>query len=81
MSLACTEMGLTPAEAITASTINPAHALRIADRVGSLEAGKEADLTLFNAGDYREIPYHFGMNLLAMSMKRGDVVYPRVESP
>lgn len=81
LSIACSEMGLTPAEAITASTINAAYAIGLADRVGSLEAGKDADLIMLNAADYREIPYHFGMNLLAMSMKRGDVIYPRLEQP
>jgi imidazolonepropionase len=62
MSLACTHMNMSPAEAITASTINGAYALRIADRKGSIEAGKDADISLFNVRDYREIPYWFGMN-------------------
>jgi len=80
LSIACAEMGFTPAEAVTASTINSAFSLGISDRVGSLEVGKDADLVLFNASDYREIPYRFGMNLVAMSMKCGEVIYPRVES-
>ena len=62
MSLACTQMKMSPAEAITAATINGAWALRLADRKGSIEAGKDADLAIFEANDYREIPYWFGAN-------------------
>jgi imidazolonepropionase len=75
ISLACGRMGLTPAEAITAATINGAHAIRCAGQVGSLEPGKYADAVLLNAGDYREIPYHFGVNLVHMTIKRGTVIY------
>ena len=57
LSLACTQMKMTPAEAIAAATINGAHALRLADRKGSLEAGKDADLSIFDVADYREIAY------------------------
>ncbi len=78
LSLACNYMRMSPAEAITAATINAAHALRCGDRLGSLEYGKQADLIMLNVSDYRQIPYHFGMNLVAMVMKRGDVVYPRM---
>ena len=79
LALACSQMHMTPAEAISASTINGAHALGCADRVGSIEAGKNADLILLDATDYREIPYHFGMNLVTMTMKRGVVLYQRGE--
>jgi imidazolonepropionase len=75
LSLACTQMRMLPAEAIAAATINGAHALRCASRTGSLEAGKQADLILMDVSDYREIPYHFGMNLVSMTMKKGSVVY------
>ena len=75
LALACAGMRMTPAEAITAATINGAHAAGLAGKVGSLEPGKQADVLIFHAGDYREIPYHFGVNLLAMTMKRGEVVY------
>ncbi len=81
ISLACNQMRMTPAEAVTAATINAAHATSAGDRTGSLEYGKDADLIMLNVSDYREIPYHFGMNLVAMMMKRGDVIYPRVELP
>jgi len=62
LSLACTEMRMTPAEAIAAATINGAHALGMADRVGSLEPNKQGDLLVLNAEDYRELPYYFGAN-------------------
>jgi imidazolonepropionase len=62
MSLACTHMKMSPAEAITAATINGAFALGLADRKGSLEPGKDADLSVFDVRDYREIPYWFGVN-------------------
>jgi imidazolonepropionase len=75
LSLACSQMGLTPAEAFAAATINGAHAIRRAGRAGSIEAGKDADLVIFNVPDYREIPYHFGVNPVAMTIKRGRVLY------
>ncbi len=62
MSLACTHMNMSPAEAIAAATINGAFALGLADRKGSVEAGKDADMAVFDVSDYREIPYWFGMN-------------------
>ncbi|MDR3676231.1 MAG: imidazolonepropionase [Acidobacteriota bacterium] len=77
MSLACTQMRMTPAEAIAASTVNGACALRRADRVGSLEAGKQADLIVLDVGDYREIPYYFAVNHCVMTVKRGKIVYAR----
>jgi len=79
LSLACTEMLMMPAEAISAATINGAHALRCADRLGSLEAGKQADLLVMDVPDYREIPYHFGVNLVALTMKKGVVLYKQGE--
>ncbi len=57
LSLACTHMRMTPAEAIAAATINGAHALRLAQRKGSIAPGKDADLAIFDAADYREIAY------------------------
>ncbi|MFQ5778458.1 MAG: imidazolonepropionase [Terriglobia bacterium] len=75
LSLACNEMRLTPAEAVTAATVNAAHALRRADRLGSLEPGKQADLAAFELSDYREIPYYFGVNLCRWTLKRGHVIY------
>lgn len=75
LSLACIEMRMTPAEAISASTINGAHALRRAESAGSLEPGKQADAIILNASDYREIPYHFGVNAVHMTIRRGEVIH------
>jgi imidazolonepropionase len=77
LSLACTQMGMIPAEAIAAATINPAYSLRQHDRVGSLEVGKYADLAAFEVAGYREIPYYFGVNLCSLTMKRGLVIHSR----
>jgi imidazolonepropionase len=73
MSLACTHMNMSPAEAIAAATINGAWALRMAGRKGSLEPGKDADLAVFTVEDYREIPYWFGANRCAMTTMNGTV--------
>ena len=71
MSLACTQMKMSPAEAIAAATINGAWALRIDDRRGSVEAGKDADLAVFDVSDYREIPYWFGANRCVLIIMNG----------
>ena len=71
MSLACTHMRMTPAEAIAAATINGAWALRLADRKGSVEPGKDADLAVFDVEDYREIPYWFGANRCELIVMNG----------
>lgn len=75
LSIACTELRMTPAEAITAATFNAAHALGRAAWCGSLEINKDADLLMLNAGDYRELPFRFGSNLIHMTIKRGAVIY------
>ncbi len=74
LSLACTQMKMTPAEAIAAATINGAHALRLAEGKGSVEAGKDADLAVFGVQDYREIAYWFGSNLCGMTMAQGQII-------
>jgi len=71
MSLACTHMKMSPAEAVAAATINGAWALRLAGRKGSVEPGKDADLTVFDVKDYREIPYWFGANHCAAAVLNG----------
>ncbi|MFY9676045.1 MAG: imidazolonepropionase [Terriglobales bacterium] len=71
MSLACTHMKMTPAEAIGAATINGAWALLMADRKGTIEPGKDADLAVFDVKDYREIPYWFGVNGCALTVLSG----------
>ncbi|MGH9535885.1 MAG: imidazolonepropionase [Terriglobales bacterium] len=63
MSLACTQMRMTPAEVWTAATINAAAALGRAAETGSLQPGKRADLALFAVDDYRAVPYYCGLNL------------------
>jgi imidazolonepropionase len=75
VALACHRLEMTPAEAISASTINGAYALGRAERVGSLELGKMADLVILNTPDYRDLAQNFGMNLVHMTMKRGQVIY------
>ncbi len=73
MSLACTHMKMSPAEAISAATINGAWTLRLAERKGSIEPGKDADLAIFSVNDYREIPYWFGDNHCAATVLNGTV--------
>jgi imidazolonepropionase len=73
LSLACTQLKMSPAEAITASTINGAHALLLGDRKGSVEAGKDADLAVFDVKDYREIAYWFGANRCEMTIVNGEL--------
>jgi imidazolonepropionase len=71
ISLACTHMKMTVAEAITASTINAACALQLQDRKGTIEAGKDADLAIFDVNDYREIAYWFAWNLCTGTVMAG----------
>ena len=73
MSLACTHMKMSPAEAVAAATINGAWALRVADKKGSIEPGKDADFAVFAVKDYREIPYWFGANHCAAAVLNGVV--------
>ncbi|MEP7366139.1 MAG: amidohydrolase family protein [Acidobacteriota bacterium] len=80
MSLACAQLRMTPAEALVAATINGAHALGVGSQAGSLEIGKWGDLLVLNASDYREIPLQFGVNLLMMALRRGQMIYPRLEA-
>jgi imidazolonepropionase len=77
LSLACTQLRMTPAEVITAATINPAYSLGRDKSIGSLEPGKQADLAVWEVEDYREIPYYFGMDLCWMTMKRGEIIWMR----
>ena len=73
IALACRAMKLTPAQAIAASTINAAHAIRRADTVGSIEVGKQADLLILSVSDYRQVGYRYGTNLVKQVIKRGRV--------
>jgi imidazolonepropionase len=74
LSLACTQMKMSPAETISAATVNGAWALRLAERKGSIEAGKDADLGIFDVQDYREIPYWFGANHCEHTVLNGILV-------
>jgi imidazolonepropionase len=71
LSLAVTQMKMSPAEAISAATINAAASLDRADRVGSLEAGKRANFVVYQCSDYRELPYWFGFSLVEEVFVRG----------
>jgi imidazolonepropionase len=73
LSMACTQMRMSPAEAIAAATINGAHALRLAERKGSVEAGKDADMAIFDVKDYREICYWFGTGICRAAVLNGSL--------
>ncbi|MBI3890823.1 MAG: imidazolonepropionase [Candidatus Wallbacteria bacterium] len=77
MAMACFGMGLTPAEALNAATLNAAYSIGVADRTGSLEEGKAGDLVLLDCPDYRHLVYHFGINQVGMVVKKGELVYVR----
>lgn len=74
LSLACTHMKMTPAEAIAAATVNAAHALLLHETKGSIESGKDADLAVFDASDYREIAYWFAANRCAFAVLNGEIL-------
>ena len=74
MSLACTHMKMSPAEAIAASTINGAWALRLQESKGSVDPGKDADLAVLDVTDYREIPYWFASNRCKMTILNGEIL-------
>jgi imidazolonepropionase len=71
MAIACRYQRLTPAEAFNAATINAAYAVGLADRCGSLEVGKDADIIMIDSADYRQPAYLFGGNLVSRVWKRG----------
>ena len=71
LSLACTHLKMSPAEAIAAGTINGAWALRVHERKGSIEPGKDADLAVFDVADYREIAYWIASNRCAFAILSG----------
>jgi imidazolonepropionase len=77
MSIACLEMGLTPAEALTAVTINAAHSLGLGDTIGSIELGKQADLVVWNVASVDQLPYWLGARPARTVVKRGRVVFDR----
>ncbi|MFL6563050.1 MAG: imidazolonepropionase [Bacillus sp. (in: firmicutes)] len=74
MNLGCLKMGMTPAEVITATTINAAHAINRGQEIGSLEVGKKGDITIFNVGNYMKLQYSYGVNHTDTVVKSGQVV-------
>jgi imidazolonepropionase len=74
-AMACTQMKMLPAEAITALTLNAAAAVNRSQRIGSLEVGKQADLIICDVPNYRLLFYHFGVNHVWRVIKHGQVVY------
>jgi len=77
LSLACTQMKMSPAEAIAASTINAAYSLNRGDKIGSLEPGKLANFSIFDYEDYRELAYWFGFSRAHSVYVKGDCVHNR----
>ena len=77
MSLACTQMKMTPAEAVVAATLNGAHSLGLGRQKGSVEPMKHADLAIFDCDDFREIPYWFGSNRCWMTITKGKIAWQR----
>ena len=75
ITLACLQMKMTVAEAITASTINAAYSLEMGDKVGSLEAGKQADILIMDMPSYQFLPYHFGSNNVETVIKNGELIW------
>ncbi|MFA5210469.1 MAG: imidazolonepropionase, partial [Proteiniphilum sp.] len=73
-ALACIYMQLTPEEAVTAFTLNSAAALGRADRIGSIDVGKQGDLLLLQFPSYKFLPYHVGMNIVERVIKKGEIV-------
>lgn len=74
MTIACTQMGMSPEEAITAATLNAAAALNLSQEIGSIEIGKKADLVLLDIPNYSFLAYHFGENHVGKVVKRGVVL-------
>ena len=75
VSLAVQHMKMTAAEAVSAITVNAAAALDRAGKIGRLAPGLQADIVVWDMADYRELPYHFGVNLASIGVKRGKVVF------
>lgn len=81
LSVACTHMKMSPAEVIVGATYNGACALRLQDRKGSIEPGKDADLAIFDVADFREIPYWFGVSRCCGTMLNGHLVLANPRNP
>lgn len=77
MSLAALQMKMKAEEIICAVTINAAKAINMNDKIGSIEIGKQADFSIFDAKNYPEIIYNIGQNLNSMTIKKGNIIYKR----
>lgn len=75
MTLGCLKLGFSPAQVLAAVTINAAHAVNLADKIGSIEVGKQADLVIFDADNEAYLPYHFGVSHTWKVFKTGKLVY------
>lgn len=75
LALGAINMGLTPEETLTAVTLNSAAALNRSHRIGTIEKGKDADLILIDAPSYEFLTYHFGINQVVLTMKKGKIIY------
>ena len=74
IQLACLNMRMTPAEAITAATFNAACAIGLNDRIGSLEKDKQADVIILDIPNHKFLPYHYGINLVKTVIKNGIII-------
>jgi len=74
MTIACTQMKMTPEEVITASTLNAAAALVLSHDIGSIEVGKKADVIILDIPNYQYLPYHFGVNHVEKVIKQGTIL-------
>ena len=80
ITLACLQMKMTVAEAITAATINAAAALERADKISSLEIGKQADIIILDMPSYKFLPYHFGSNNVSKVIKKGKIIWSDISN-
>jgi imidazolonepropionase len=76
-SLACTQMTMSPAEALSACTVNAAHVLGRADRIGRLAPGYDADFVLVDAPDWRHVAYHLAGDVVSTVVRRGETLWTR----
>jgi imidazolonepropionase len=79
ITLAVNRMNLTLEEAIATATVNAAYASGIGAKVGTLEAGKRADLQVLNLTDYRDLPRQFGVNHVGLVIKSGTIAFNRIK--
>ncbi|MBX2990915.1 MAG: imidazolonepropionase [Bacteroidetes bacterium] len=74
MTIACTQMKMTPEETLVASTLNAAAALNMSSTVGSIEVGKNADVIIADVPDWKYLAYHFGTNHIVTTIKNGTIL-------